>query len=125
MLAPAYRWADSKDDSRLFLRYGWVASVVREGAGFQVKMKDWKGKDIGGPCASLAQGKRFVERWVEGCSKPKRRKRPTVLPRKPDLLSRLGRTPDRPSVQLPADAYYPPEAGRDSDTLLNEVFESL
>lgn len=65
MLPDSYRWADSDTGAVLFLRYGAVASVAVDG-----RVTLLGGKRIEGQAASLAQGKRFVERWIAANGAP-------------------------------------------------------
>ncbi|WP_202841998.1 hypothetical protein [Luteimonas saliphila] len=64
-LPGSFRWSDSDTGSVLFLRYGAVASVTVDG---HVTLLG--GKRVEGPAASLAQGKRFVERWIAANGPP-------------------------------------------------------
>ncbi|WP_202844814.1 hypothetical protein [Luteimonas saliphila] len=67
MLPDSYRWADSDTGAVLFQRYGAVAKVTVDG-----RVTLIGGKRIEGPAASLAQGKRFVERWIAANGAPLR-----------------------------------------------------
>ena len=61
-LPDAYRWSDSADgSSQLYWNYGFVASVASDGA---TKIKLWDKREIHSKAASVAQGKRFIERWL-------------------------------------------------------------
>ena len=71
MLPDSYRWAHTEDCAILYLRWGWVATV-KPGS---VELKAGNGQNITGPCGSIEQGKRFVERWVEATSRPQRYRR--------------------------------------------------
>jgi hypothetical protein len=72
MLGEAYRWIDSEEGSFLRLRYGCVAGVkLRDG-----KVVVWinvTGKEVTGTAGSIAQGKRYVERWIAARGKRPRR----------------------------------------------------
>jgi hypothetical protein len=65
MLPPAFRWSDTDTGAVLFLRYGAVARVSADG---MVKLIG--GRPIESKAASLAQGKRFVERWIAANGAP-------------------------------------------------------
>lgn len=61
-LPDAYRWSDSVDgSSHLYWNYGFVASVASDGA---TKIKLWDKREIHAKAASVAQAKRFIERWL-------------------------------------------------------------
>lgn len=61
-LPDAYRWSDSADgSSHLYWNYGFVASVASDGA---TKIKLWDKREIHAKAASVAQAKRFIERWL-------------------------------------------------------------
>lgn len=61
-LPDAYRWSDSADgSSHLYRNYGFVASVASDGA---TKIKLWDKREIHAKAASVAQAKRFIERWL-------------------------------------------------------------
>lgn len=61
-LPEAYRWSDSADgSSHLYWNYGFVASVASDGA---TKIKLWDKREIHAKAASVAQAKRFIERWL-------------------------------------------------------------
>ena len=60
-LPESFRWADSADgSSNLYLRYGSVASITPDGT---MKLKYWQ-KEFHAKAASVAQAKRFIERWI-------------------------------------------------------------
>ena len=60
-LPESFRWADSADgSSNLYLRYGSVASIKPDGT---MKLKYWQ-KEFHAKAASVAQAKRFSERWI-------------------------------------------------------------
>lgn len=61
-LPNAYRWSDSADgSSHLYWNYGFVASVAADGA---TKIRLWDKREIHAKAASVAQAKRFIERWL-------------------------------------------------------------
>lgn len=61
-LPDAYRWSDSADgSSHLYWNYGFVASVASDGA---TKIRLWDKREIHAKAASVAQAKRFIERWL-------------------------------------------------------------
>lgn len=59
-LPDSYRWNDAAEASYLYQNYACRAVVT----GSVVKIKRRGGPDVVGACASLEQGKRFVERWL-------------------------------------------------------------
>lgn len=60
-LPEPFRWADACDgSSNLYLRYGSVASIKPDGT---MKLKYWQ-KEFHAKAASVAQAKRFIERWL-------------------------------------------------------------
>ena len=61
-LSDSYRWSDDKGRSTLFHGFSWAAVVTET----SVEIKGRGGQRLGGPCSSVAQGKRFVERWIWG-----------------------------------------------------------
>lgn len=61
-LPEGYWWSDAKDRSVLYLRYGWAATVTLT----ETEVRARGGRRLKGRCGSIAQGKRFVERWVVG-----------------------------------------------------------
>lgn len=63
MLPPPYAWRNSDAAAYLDWRYGNVASVTPKDGKWQVTIR-WRGRVLGGPCGSQAQGVRFVEAWV-------------------------------------------------------------
>jgi hypothetical protein len=69
MLSASYRW--TFDGSAAFLDYnaGNVASVRQVGGKWQTRIQ-WAGHIHIGPCGSMEQGRRFIERWVEKRSGP-------------------------------------------------------
>lgn len=59
MLGAAFTWIDSEGVS--YLRYNTkTVAVVKPG---EVVIR-WRDVETGGPCRSIAQGKRYVERWI-------------------------------------------------------------
>ena len=59
MLGAAFTWIDNPDAS--YLRYNTkTVAVVKPG---EVVIR-WRNVETGGPCRSIAQGKRYVERWL-------------------------------------------------------------
>jgi hypothetical protein len=67
-LPDSFRWADASDgSSNLYLRYGCVASIKPDGT---MKLKYWQ-KEFQAKAASVAQAKRFVERWILAQSSPR------------------------------------------------------
>lgn len=67
-LPPAYRWADDQEGGAcLFWNYGFVASIKPDGT---TKLKHWH-KEFHSKAASVAQAKRFIERWLNARSSPR------------------------------------------------------
>ena len=60
MLPSCCSWIDSDDGAFLHWNAITVAIVRRDG----MVTIQWRGKRFGGKAGSLAQGKRFAERWV-------------------------------------------------------------
>lgn len=61
-LPDAYRWSDSADgSSHLYWNYGFVASIAPDG---WTTIKLWDKREIHAKAASVAQAKRFIERWL-------------------------------------------------------------
>ncbi len=59
MLGASFHWLGNSDAS--YLRYNAATvAVVKSG---EVVIR-WKGIETGGPCRSIPQGKRYVERWL-------------------------------------------------------------
>lgn len=105
-LPDAYRWSDSADgSSHLYWNYGFVASIAPDGA---TKIKLWDKREIHASAASVAQAKRFIERWLlaqrseraRECARLRARSRAASAPqsRKVDDASRFlkqqARSPD-------------------------------
>ena len=67
-LPESYWWADASDgSSNLYLRYGSVASIKPDGT---MKLKYWP-KEFHAKAASVAQAKRFIERWLLARNSPR------------------------------------------------------
>lgn len=103
-LPEAYRWSDSSDgSSHLYWNYGFVASVASDGA---TKIKLWDKREIHAKAASVAQAKRFIERWLiaqrseraRECARLRARSRAASAPqsRKVDEASRFLKQQARP-----------------------------
>lgn len=60
---PQCRWIDNLHASHLQWHYKCVGSVVRRGCGWEVQIRFGE-RAIDAPAASLAQGKRYLARWV-------------------------------------------------------------
>jgi hypothetical protein len=104
-LPDAYRWSDSVDgSSHLYWNYGFVASVASDGA---TKIKLWDKREIHAKAASVAQAKRFIERWLlaqrseraRECARLRSRSRAASAPqtRKIDEASRFLKQQARPA----------------------------
>ncbi|MCR6625343.1 MAG: hypothetical protein NVV67_03540 [Pseudoxanthomonas sp.] len=104
-LPDAYRWSDSADgSSHLYWNYGFVASVASDGA---TKIKLWDKREIHAKAASVAQAKRFIERWLlaqrseraRECARLRARSRASsaTQPRKFDDASRFLKQQARPA----------------------------
>jgi hypothetical protein len=61
-LPDSYRWADAPAVATLYLRYGCAAKVT---PGWVTVFADGPFPEVGGPCGSIAQGKRFAERFIQ------------------------------------------------------------
>ena len=61
MLGQSFHWIDYDDTSCLMYNARGVA-VVKPG---EVLIRWPRGAEIHGRCGSVAQGKRYVERWME------------------------------------------------------------
>ncbi|MGH8083882.1 MAG: hypothetical protein ACREPV_01220 [Lysobacter sp.] len=61
MLGQSFRWIDYDDMSCLMYNERGVA-VVRPG---EVVIRWPRGSELRGKCGSVAQGKRYVERWMD------------------------------------------------------------
>lgn len=67
-LPDSFRWADASDGgSNLYLRYGSVASIKADGT---MKLNYWQ-KEFHAKAASVAQAKRFIERWISAQTSPR------------------------------------------------------
>jgi len=64
MLSLPYRWTESPTGAYLHFNYRGVARVVADGPGYGVTIH-WRGNTLTGRAASIAQGKRHIERWIE------------------------------------------------------------
>jgi len=65
ILPGSYRWTIRGDDDALLHRnYGGAAHVFRSGARYRVTISDG-GASVEGPAATLAQGMRHAERWID------------------------------------------------------------
>ena len=63
MLKPACRWIQSEGNAFLHWHYRCIATVKRRGGRYTLTI-DWGVHEHTGQAVSLAQGMRFVERWV-------------------------------------------------------------
>ena len=126
-LPNAYRWSDSADgSSHLYWNYGFVASVAADGA---TKIRLWDKREIHAKAASVAQAKRFIERWLlaqrseraRECARLRARSRAASAPqlKKLDDTSHLLKQQARP-----ADGSLSSEIIK-VDRLLPEDFESI
>lgn len=86
-LPGGYWWSDAKDRSVLYLCYGWAATVTPTAT----EVRTRRGSPLKGRCGSIAQGKRFVERWVIGQTYGTYRQ------------ERARRAPPKPYMPAPAD----------------------
>lgn len=126
-LPDAYRWSDSPDgSSHLYWNYGFVASVASDGA---TKIKLWDKREIHSKAASVAQAKRFIERWLlaqrseraRECARLRARSRVASAPqlKKVDDASRFLKQQARP-----ADGSFSSKIIK-VDRLLPDDFESI
>ena len=68
-----YRWIDREGESYYHLRYACVATVKQTPKGVEVKVQNWRGKELYGLEPSIRTAKRHVERWFDCQSnRPKR-----------------------------------------------------
>lgn len=68
MLPPSCRWADAADGGAcLYRNYGCIASIQPDGT---TKFKYWQ-KEFHFKAASVAQAKRFIERWINARNSPR------------------------------------------------------
>lgn len=79
--------------------YGTVAYVQPDRAGFRVVIY-WRGREIRGPAASLAQGRRHIERWLGARGGRHEKRKPYVpspeLRRQNEAVDRAARMLLRP-----------------------------
>jgi len=64
MLSRPYRWTESPTGAYLHFNYRGVARVVADGPCYRVTIH-WRDKTLTGRAASIEQGKRHIERWIE------------------------------------------------------------
>jgi hypothetical protein len=63
-LPPACRWLLQDGSAHLLWNAGCIAYVYRDRVGFQSVIQ-WGGPTLRAPCASIDQGMRWIERWME------------------------------------------------------------
>jgi hypothetical protein len=63
MLRQDYRWIESGDRAFLHFRYGCVATIKPDGDRFRTEI-NWRDLTHAGQVGSMAQGRRFIERWI-------------------------------------------------------------
>ena len=63
-MKPACRWIETEDAAFLHWHYACIATVKRRGDHYETCV-EWQGHEHIGRAGSLAQGIRFVTRWVE------------------------------------------------------------
>jgi len=115
-LGGAYSWIDGPDGSWLQFNAGCAAYVKRVGeSGDFAVVIHWRKREIRGTAASIAQGKRFITRWIRARSSAKYRRPSKVAPAKrtlpgiPELLrkqppaSRTRIVPRGPEFDLEAE----------------------
>ena len=67
-LPQSYRWSDNADGgANLYQNYACVAAVKADGT---TKLKWWQ-KEFHSKAASVAQAKRFIERWINARNSPR------------------------------------------------------
>lgn len=67
-LPNSYRWSDDADGgAHLYQNYGCVAVIKPDGT---TRLKSWQ-KEFHAKAASVAQAKRFIERWINARSSPR------------------------------------------------------
>ena len=67
-LPQSYRWSDNADGgANLYQNYACVAAIKADGT---TKLKWWQ-KEFHSKAASVAQAKRFVERWINARNSPR------------------------------------------------------
>lgn len=71
---PQCRWIDDLNGSHLQWHYKCVGSVVRRRYGWEVQIRFGE-RSIDAPAASLAQGKRYLGRWVAAHGLPSIRRK--------------------------------------------------
>lgn len=62
-MQPACRWIATEDSAFLHWHYACIATVKADGDGFETVIS-WCDREHRGRAGSMAQGMRFVERWV-------------------------------------------------------------
>ncbi|HVI59330.1 MAG TPA: hypothetical protein VM619_10755 [Luteimonas sp.] len=115
-LPEGYWWSESEDGATLFLRYGWAATVTPS----KVEVRCRDGRRLSGRCGSIAQGKRFVTRWLLAKLKPggwrRAESRAPLLPPAPPSLDRAYAAvlrPRRPASAAPQVCRLPAEPAAD------------
>lgn len=63
-MKPACRWIETPDAAYLHWHYACIASVKRRADYFETRV-EWQGHEHVSRAGSLAQGIRYVTRWVE------------------------------------------------------------
>ena len=67
-LPQSYRWSDNADGgANLYQNYACVAAIKADGT---TKLKWWQ-KEFHSKAASVAQAKRFIERWINARNSPR------------------------------------------------------
>jgi hypothetical protein len=67
-LPQSYRWSDNADGgANLYQNYACVATIKADGT---TKLKWWQ-KEFHSKAASVAQAKRFIERWINARNSPR------------------------------------------------------
>lgn len=90
----AWWWAVQADAAQLHYNYGCVAYIVRINGKLHTVIR-WQGRMHEARCGSLAQGMRWIERWIE-----KRKGWPTLRPERwYDRVDRERRERGRGAVQ--------------------------
>ena len=64
-LPPACRWLVQAETAHLLWNAGCIAIVYRERNGHWATQINWQKATLRAPCGSMAQGRRWVERWME------------------------------------------------------------
>lgn len=101
MLHPNARWIEGDGGAFLHWLFACVATVRADGT---VTITGWGGHVVGGKAASVAQGKRFVERWVAKQGAPWKRRDSLVRPACD--MSVFASPPPRPVIRLPLPPDY-------------------